>query len=817
MKVLKFGGSSVGSAERIGQVISIVSSYPRGSVAAVVVSAFQGITDELITAARAAENRDDIFRERFSQISVRHLEAIEELIPATRRSSLVTAVKVDLNTLEDILRGVYLVGECTPRTLDLLMSFGERLSARITSEAFTARGIDAEFLDTRSVIRTSADFGKARVDFESTNKLIRGYFEKHSKLQIVTGFIGSTHTEVTTTLGRGGSDYTAAIVGVALNVSQVEIWTDVDGILTADPRKVPKAHAVPRLTFEEVFELSHFGAKVIFPPTMQPLIEARIPLLIKNTLNPTAPGTLVSDDCEAGGELITGISSISKIALIRLEGTGMIGVSGTAQRLFAALASKEISAILISQASSEHTICCAIEGRSAAQAQLAVNESFKLEISAGLLRPLVVENDLSVIAVVGRQMRNTPGVSGRLFGALGRNGINIRALAQGSSELNISAVIAGEDETKALNTLHDEFFLSGRKTVNVFLAGKGLIGDTLLKQISAQIPALRERHLLEMRLAGICNSKTMRLAKDSEGLDWNAPPLGQSDTASTIADFVSAIRESNQTTSILVDCSASDEVAENYLPAIKRNIAIVTPNKRAFSSALPRYRALIDESSRRRVPVLFETCVGAGLPIIGTLHDLLQSGDQMVSIEAVLSGTLSFVFNEMAKGKSFSTAVIAANKAGYTEPDPRDDLAGIDSARKIVILARQAGVELSLADVSIEPLLPPELMKVGSVDEFMRRLAEADGHFADKAKSCGGRLVYGARIDIAGRTAALTLEGYPADHPFASLQGNENIVVFRTKRYNAHPLVVKGPGAGADVTAAGVFADIIRVAKMGRW
>ena len=818
MKILKFGGSSVGTPERIQSILALVTDsnrYPPGEVRGVIVSAFQGVTDTLIGIAKQASKGDDTYKVALQSLEKRHLEAIEALVPVARRSSVMANAKVTLNELGDLLHGITLVSECSARTLDLIMSFGERLSAFIVAEAFISKGHEAEMLDAREIVWTNDLFGNARPDKEKTERATKEYFASHSKLQIITGFIGTSHTELTTTLGRGGSDYTASIIGAALGADEIEIWTDVDGMLTADPRKVPKAFPIPEITFEEAMELCHFGAKVIYPPTMQPAIDAHIPLVIKNTLKPDSLGTRIVEHAATLPYPITGISSISAIALIRLEGSGMVGVAGTAARLFKTLAASRINIIMITQASSEHTICCAIDPTSIEAARDAVGDEFALEIKAGMISPLVVEEDLAIISVVGERMRQTPGMSGRVFTALGSNAINVVAVAQGSSELNISAVISNEDETKALNALHDEFFSNRAKTINLWIIGTGLIGSTLLKQLEEQQEVLRDSLAIDLQLRGIANSRKMVLAKESDdSLEFN---IQLSDSTPTFipSDFVDHILTAHLPNCVFVDCTASDEIPLQYARLLTKNVAVVTPNKRGVSAGIDLYNSIVSAAQTRRAPFLHETCVGAALPVLSTLRDLVRSGDKVFRIEAVLSGTLSFIFNSMAEGRSFSDAVREAKQLGYTEPDPRDDLSGADVARKVLILARNAGLPFEISQVTIHPLLPAEASS-WSVDEFMERLPALNSHFeaqVNQAKEHGKRLFFGALIDCVERRAEIGLRAVPLNHPFCALSGSDNIVAFSTRRYSPNSLVVKGPGAGAEVTAAGVFADIIRIAS----
>jgi aspartokinase/homoserine dehydrogenase 1 len=818
VKILKFGGSSVGTPERIKSIISLTTDsnrYAPNEIRAIVVSAFQGVTDTLISLAKQAALQDLTYTQTLDALAKRHLDSIDALIPANRRSGITANTKVALNELADILHGITLVCEYSPRTLDFIMSFGERLSALIVSEAFLAHGVESEMLDAREVIWTNESFGNARPLKERTNDALKTYFAQHSKLQIVTGFIGQSLGGLTTTLGRGGSDYTASILGGALGADEIEIWTDVDGMLTADPRKVSKAFSIPHVTFEEAMELCHFGAKVIYPPTIQPAIDAHIPITIKNTLRPEAIGTRIVEEAGPLAYPITGISSISNIALLRLEGSGMVGVAGTAARLFKSLAAARINIILITQASSEHTICCAIDPLSIDDARGAISEEFNLELQTGLLSPLIVEEDLAIISVVGERMRQTPGMSGRIFTALGSNGINVVAVAQGSSELNISAGISNEDETKALNALHDEFFSDRTKTLNLWLVGTGLIGDTLLKQLASQLHVLRENLSLDLQLRGVANSRKMVLAKENDGaLDFS---VSLSDSAPTLqlSDFIEHILASNLPHCVFVDCTASDEIPDYYTTLLSRSVSVVTPNKRGISGSMDLYEQILRAAQKRRVHFLHETSVGAALPVLSTLRDLVRSGDKVYRIEAILSGTLSFIFNAMHEGISFSEAVFEAKRLGYTEPDPREDLSGADVARKVLILARSSGLPLEISDIRTTPLLPSE-SSLWSADEFLERLPSLDNNIqlqVEHAKKRGERLFFGAMIDCEAGSASIGLRSVPLSHPFCALSGSDNIVSFSTRRYSPNALVVKGPGAGAEVTAAGVFADIIRIAS----
>jgi aspartokinase/homoserine dehydrogenase 1 len=815
MVVLKFGGSSVGDAKRILNVIDIIhSTLKKEKEIAVVCSALQGVTDQLILCGNLAASGNLNYIEQFKDIERRHLLTAKELISAKNQSGILAQIKVLLNELEDVLHGIFLIKELSLKTLDFIQSFGERLSNYIIANTISLRGTECEYLDSRSILKTDDSFGNAKVDFELTNEKIREYFHTHKKLQIITGFIGSTKKNETTTLGRGGSDYSASIFGAALNAREIQIWTDVDGVLTADPRKVKRAFSLKSITYEEAMELSHFGAKVIHPPTMQPALNKKIPIRIKNTFKPESEGTLIGKRFKENGYGIKGISSIDEISLLRVQGSGMVGVAGVAQRIFGALAAKKINIILITQASSEHSLCFAVLPGFALEAKQAIEDELRFEIRDRLLNEVIVENDFSILAVVGEKMRNTPGIAGRIFQSLGKNGINISAIAQGSSELNISAVISKQNEAKALNVLHDAFFLSGQKTVNVFLVGTGLIGGTLLTKLNQQIEYLQKEFSLNIKIAGLANSTKMFF--DEEGIDtsrWK-DLLIASEKKSDIDEYIHFMKEINLPNSIFVDCTADDGLVRKYKEILESNISIVTPNKKANTGSYKYYLQLKESALKHNVKFLYETNVGAGLPIIGTLKDMVSSGDKVIRIEGVLSGTLSYIFNSFQNGKSFSRIVNEAREKGYTEPDPREDLNGMDVARKLLILAREIGQPLELKQIKVENLVPPTLRKKMSIDEFLNRLKEFDRHFEKKKKSAQKNekvLRYIASLEN-GR-AQISLQEIAANHPFYLLTGSDNILAITSRNYKDRPMVIKGPGAGADVTAAGVFADIIRISN----
>jgi len=815
MKILKFGGSSVATPERIQSVIEITKPYLTGEVA-IVFSAFGGTTDSLIQISKLALDGKIEYKEKLAALEKRHLDAIRILVDIQKQSSILAQVKFLINELDDVLHGIFLINERTARSLDYIMSFGERLSTYIIAEAYRNAGIDAEFLDARQVIRTDANYGYAKIDFDVTNKQIQEYFKAHKKVQIITGFIGTSDNGDTTTIGRSGSDYTAAIFAGALKASDLEIWTDVDGMMTADPRSVKKAFTVPQMSYEEAMELSHFGAKVIFPATMQPAMVSNIPIWIKNTFNPAFKGTLISAT-STNGKLIKGISSVNNISLLNVQGSGLLGVAGVSMRLFGALGREKINVILISQASSEHSICFAIDTASALVAKKTIEKEFQYEIKNEEIDEVHVESDLSIIAVVGEGMKHMPGTSGRMFSALGKNGVNVSAIAQGSSELNISAVIKQVDVAKALSALHEAFFLSDRKVLNVFMVGTGLIGNTFVTMVREQYTSLAHDNLLEINVVAIANSRKMIFREDGLNLASCIDDMKQSGEDMTMKGFVDRMLSLNLPNSIFVDNTSSEAVTDFYETILAANVSIVTPNKKANSGPFSKYETLRKTAFKRGVKFLYETNVGAGLPVINTLNDLLLSGDKVVRIEAVLSGTLNYIFSSFAEGKKFSEVVKEAKAKGYTEPDPRDDLNGMDVARKILILSREAGSHLELSDIKVEDLVPDSCKGEMSIDEFLNKLEKHDEAFEQlrkKAAAKNEKLRYMAVLE--NGNVKIQLGSVNDHHPFYSLAGSDNIILLTTQRYHDRPMVIRGPGAGAEVTAAGVFADVIRIGHYSR-
>jgi bifunctional aspartokinase / homoserine dehydrogenase 1 len=815
MKVLKFGGSSVANAENINKVVEIVKRSAAEGACVVVFSAMQGTTDDLIEMGRLAERGDDGFIAKLGEIRDRHTEAIGALFRNGDSGEISEFVESTLQELESITEGVRRVRELTPKTLDRLLSFGEIASSKMVAERLGAQGVESEWHDSRLLIRTDSNHGFAAVDLAETNERIKERISgSRPKLHIVPGFIASDRGGYTTTLGRGGSDYTAAIFAAALDADILEIWTDVSGMMTADPRFVRNVRQIRRINYREAMELSHFGAKVIYPPTIQPVMAKGIPVWIKNTFSPDDEGTLIEAESEANGGIVRGITSIDKICVLSLEGSGMVGIPGFSKRLFDALSRAEINVILITQSSSEHSICVAIEDKHSESAKRVVDREFEYEINAGKIEPLKVENGFSILALVGDRMKQHTGVSGKMFTTLGQNGINIHAIAQGSSERNISAVISSKDVRKAVNTLHEEFFSDGRKQVNLYIVGAGTVGSRLLEQLRQQHEFLLDDMRLNVRVVGLANSK--RVVFDEEGIDlenWRSVLAVEKGEMLSPSQAARLIIDRNLRNSIFVDVTADAGVVEMYPPLLEKSVSVIACNKVAASSAYDKYRGLKDLAREYNANFLFETNVGAGLPVINTLNDLMRSGDRVNRIEAVLSGTLNFVFNNYDGSRPFAEVVRQAQEEGYTEPDPRLDLSGTDVARKILILAREAGNQLEMDDIENIPFLPASCFE-GSVEDFYAEMSRQEDHFRkllDGAVSQGLKLKYIASL-VDGK-ASVGLQSIGADHNFANLSGKDNAVLYYTNRYAEQPLVVKGAGAGADVTAAGVFADIIRAAR----
>jgi aspartokinase/homoserine dehydrogenase 1 len=814
MKVLKFGGSSVADPKRIRAVAHIVLNAAKKDRVVVVVSAFQGVTNQLLQCARTAEKGDPGYQQIYNQIARKHREAIDALLDRGRRKRTLDAVDVLLDELQNVLLGMSLLRDCPPRALDLAASFGERLSALIIS-AYLQQLRSSVFVDARQFTVTDDQFTHAAVLFDQTNKKIRAYFNRllrkgrTAPIPVVTGFIGSTEDGRTTTIGRNGSDYTAAILGAALNASVIEIWTDVDGILSADPRSVPSAFVLSQMSYEEAMELSYFGAKVLHPATIAPAVAKKIPIDIKNTLNPGAPGTRISEKAENWEGVAKGIASVDNIALLTLRGLGMVGVPGTAERLFRALASHRVNVILISQASSEHTICFAVSASDLVAARRAVAGEFHYELQSKLTS-LDEKPDQTIVAIVGEGMKGTPGVSGKVFQALGRNGINVSAIAQGASERNISFVIQSAQMNRALNVIHEAFF-EKNKHLAVILVGVGNIGSALLSQLQQQRSFLLSQGY-DVRVCGIANSKQYVL--DAAGIDLGSwrEKLNRSQRTMSLGDFANQIGRMDFINAVLVDCTASSVVVDAYPDFVNANLHIVTPNKKANVLPWSRYSSLLELMKSRQKHFLYEANVGAGLPVISTLTDLISSGDQIVKVEGIFSGTLSYLFNHFDGAKPFSEFVREARQLGFTEPDPREDLSGGDVARKLLILARHLGMKLDMKDIKVENLVPPSLRKEAFSESFYALFARSDAAMKQrlqKARARGAVLRYVGTLK--GPEASAGLKEVPPDHPFAGTKGSDNIIAITTQRYSRTPLVVQGPGAGADVTAMGVFSDILKL------
>jgi aspartokinase/homoserine dehydrogenase 1 len=818
MQVLKFGGTSVANAENINKVAAIVKKAVSKDKTIVVVSALGGVTDMLLLSANNAARGNEDYKQTIAEIEKRHFDAVKSLIPVAHQSQLLSLVKTSINEIEDICNGIFLLSEITPRTKDRLASYGEWLSSQIIAEKLRFDQVEVQWKDARQLITTNSNYTQAQVNFEATQANIVDYFNGlQQPLCIVPGFIASNADGITTTIGRGGSDYTAAIIAAALNAEVLEIWTDVSGMMTADPRLAANAKVIEKISYGEAMELSHFGAKVIYPPTLQPVMTRNIPVWIKNTFAPEDAGTLVLNNersaAQSDGNIIRGISSINNLALLSLEGSGMVGIPGFSKRLFEALSNEQINVILITQSSSEHSICVAIDAGKADAAKQAIDEAFANELALQKVEPLKVETDLSIVALVGEQMRSHPGVSGKMFSALGRNGINVRAIAQGSSEKNISAVISTADVRKAINVLHEDFFETTFKQVHLFIAGVGNVGSKLLQQIEKQLASLQQHLKIKINVVGISNSRTMVLNEKGIALDNWQQELEQGEKAS-LPLFVDHVIEKNLRNSVFVDITANPDVANIYDRLLQKSISVVACNKIAASSDYANYKRLKDLASEFNCKFLFETNVGAGLPVIGTLNDLVYSGDEVKKLEAVLSGTLNFVFNNYDGSRPFSDVVRQAQEEGYTEPDPRLDLSGTDVMRKILILAREAGHEMQMEDIGNNGFLPAECMD-GDVEAFYACMHRHEAHFKqllDDANAQNCKLKFVATFNEG--KASVGLQHIAPENDLYHLYGKDNVVLFYTLRYPSQPLVVKGAGAGADVTASGVFADIVRAASI---
>ncbi|MDR2888030.1 MAG: bifunctional aspartate kinase/homoserine dehydrogenase I [Bacteroidales bacterium] len=808
MKVLKFGGTSTGSPERIKDVKKIIESQQQGCV--VVVSAFNGVTDELKRLFDQACRHNGEYMTGLNDLKAKHIDFARQLIDEKKHTAVFDTVDDVFSGLDTSLRSVF-SGKAgnTPELLDTVVAAGEILSSSIISHYID----NCKLVDARNIIKTDSNFGCAEVDFAATNELIAKNVPC-AKVTLLPGFIASDHNGRTTTLGRGGSDYTAAIIAAAISATALEIWTDVDGFMTADPKKVERAYSIKSLTYGEAIELSHFGAKVIYTPSLRPVYRKNIPVRVLNTFNPSLGGSVISSmPADDNRSPIKGISSIDSIDLITLQGTCMVGVTGTSMRLFSALARQAINVVLITQASSEYSITFAVTPEDSGKAVSAINEEFKKETGRNELH-VHVENDLSIIAIVGEKMKNTPGISATLFSALGRNGISVIATAQGSSELNISVVIRQKSLNRAMNAIHDSFFLSRYIEMHLFVAGYGVVGSSLLKQLNDQAAALLEDCNLKINLMGITNSRKMVIDKKGIPLEHCSERLNMSDDNSDLDLFISQMAELNLRNSIFVDCTANGAVASKYADILSKYVSVVTANKIACSSSFDYYQHLKTIASEKGVRFIYETTVGAGLPVIKTINDLALSGDRILRIEAVLSGTINFIFNEIGPSMPLSEAIKKAREKGYSEPDPRIDLSGTDVVRKILILSREAGYRLEFGDVEIKKFLPEECFE-GSLADFFGKVKEYDVEFEEKRKQLeSSNLKWRFFATLDNGKAKVELLTIGPTHPAYNLEGSSNIISLTTTRYRELPMVIKGYGAGDEVTAAGVFADLMRVVNV---
>lgn len=810
MKVLKFGGSSVGSVESLRNVKMIVEQCTEQVI--VVVSAFGGITDQLINTAQLAAKGDASHIELYAKIVERHNYIIDNIVPNEKQSEVKDIVNPLLEELGNIYRGVSLIRDLSDRTLDIIVSYGERLSSVIISRIING----ATHYDSREFIKTEKQFGKHILNNELTQELIHSTFDNNtSNVILIPGFISSNENGDVTNLGRGGSDYTAAILAATLNASILEIWTDVDGFMTADPRVINNTYVIDHLSFIEAMELCNFGAKVIYPPTIYPVYHKNIPIVIKNTFNPSAPGTLISEQRPSPeGKAIKGISSINDTCLITVSGLGMVGIIGINARIFNALAKNGVSVFLVSQASSENNTSFAVKNADADLALQVLSEEFATELQSGELSEITAERNLATVAIVGENMKHSTGIAGKLFNTLGRNGINVIACAQGASETNISFVIDLKNLRKALNVIHDSFFLSETQVLNLFIVGVGTVGRHLLQQIRQQQESLLKNKALSLRIVGISNSRKCIFDREGIDIDNYTELLKNAEIDATPETIKDEVIKMNIFNSVFVDCTASPDIAALYSDLLMHNVNVVAANKIAASSEYANYSKLKQIARKKDVKFLFETNVGAGLPIINTINNLINSGDKIIKIEAVVSGTLNYIFNVLSKDIPLSKTIQMAKDAGYSEPDPRVDLCGKDVIRKLVILARESGYKVEQEDVKANLFIPEKYFN-GTVEEFMNNISELDSDFEQQriiADKNGEQFRFVAKLEDG--KLEVGLQKVNSSHPFYTLEGSNNVILLTTERYKEYPMEIKGYGAGAEVTAAGVFADIISIANI---
>lgn len=807
MKVLKFGGSSVGTAQSISSVKRIVESTEQPVI--VVVSALGGVTDKLISVSKQAANSDAAYRTVVDELQARHHQLIADVVPANRQAKLNEQIDALFEEMRSILHGVFLIQDLTPKTSDAIVAYGERLSSLICAALING----ARHYDSRSFIKTTLQGTKRLVDFDTTNRLIRETFAERCPVAVMGGFIATdVNSGRTTNLGRGGSDYTASIIAAALHADALEIWTDVDGFLTADPRLIPEAYTIPQLSYGEATELCNFGAKVIYPPTIYPVCTENIPIYVKNTFNPSAAGSVIRREACSSQRPIRGISSVNEMSMVTVSGMSMVGVIGVNRRIFTTLAAGGISVFMVAQTSSETSTSMCVTPADGRRACRLLDEEFKQEIADGAMNPAQLVDGLATVAAVGERMKRTPGIAGKLFSVLGRNGISICAVALGALEMNLSFVIERSQLRKALNVLHNSFFLGDYQELNLFICGTGTVGSSLLKQIAAQRDKLMQERGLKINLMGVCGRS--KAAYSEEGINPSAYRDVMVETGEGgVEHMVETIEEMNISNSVFVDCTASADVAAMYGRLLAHNVSVVAANKIAASSAYDNYLELKHTARDRGVKFLFETNVGAGLPIINTIGDLTASGDRILRIEAVLSGTLNYVFNTLSANVSLSQAVRQALELGYSEPDPRIDLSGQDVIRKLTILARESGYRLETTDVERHLFIPQELFD-GSLDDFWKRLPELDTQFEkERQRLASENKRWRFVAQWADGKGSIELREVPISHPFYDLEGSNNIILLTTERYREYPMLIQGYGAGADVTAAGVFADIMRVAN----